>query len=740
MCTIWKFRLVGSGLSLIVLAASCTSLAAQNAEWTWVSGNSPGVYGTLGVPSTENIPGPRPGATYWRDQHGNFWLFGGGGLNDLWKFNTDSLEWTWVSGSSDSGSGGVPGGVCGSLGIFAPENVPQGRAGAIEWTDSTGKFWIFGGSSFFGDWYILMNDLWQFDPSIHQWAWMNGSCAGDPRGVYGTFGVASPSNLPPGRREATSWIDQSGNLWLFGGVGWIGSYIVRHPTEPVDVLNDLWQFNPTSQEWTWMGGSAQGRQPGIYGCNCLASPPSVPGSRQSATGWVDQSGNLWLFGGSGVDSAGVYGPLDDVWQFNPLSNQWGWMGGDSTVGDSGARPAVYGTIGIPSPENTPGGRDSAAGWSDTKGKFWLFGGEQATTAGGATQLGDLFGDLWELDPATAEWTWIAGSSTPNQVPIYGTQGVPSPGNLPGSRSSLSGWVDELDRVWIFGGFVFNNSVTPGALNDLWVYGAFQPIASSPVFALPAGTYPAGQQVTISDSTQGATIRYSTDGSVPTKDSMLYSAPISLNQTTTIKAIAFAPGYIDSPVSTATYTIQTSVGSFSLKSPPVSVPKGSPGTTSVTVSTDDQYVGIVTLFCSVTSSPVGAVDLPTCSASQTVTLSSRAATGTATLTMRTTPARSASFAAPARQNFKPFHASGGMVLACLFLVIGLGRRNARKLLLLVMSIAIFTIGFGSCGGGGGSTPIKSDPGTTPGAYTITVTGTGSDTAKTTASITFMLTVQ
>jgi len=267
-----------------------------------------------------------------------------------------------------------------------------------------------------------------------------------------------------------------------------------------------------------------------------------------------------------------------------------------------------------------------------------------------------------------------------------------------------------------------------------------PQTSTPVFPLLVGIYPPGQHVSITDGIQGATIRYTTDGSIPTMNSNLYSSPITLNQTTTLKAAAFATGYMDSLVSTAAYTIQTSGGTFSLNSPSVSVMKGAAGTSSVAVSTSDQYVGVVTLSCAVTSSPAGAVHLPTCSASQTVTLTSLATTGTATLALRTTPASSTGLARPSQPKSFPFATGGGIVLASIVLIMVPRGNKARRLLLLLMGVAIITVDFGACGGGGSGSPRKSDPGTTPGAYTITVTGTGSDTAKSTASTTFTLTVQ
>jgi hypothetical protein len=67
-----------------------------------------------------------------------------------------------------------------------------------------------------------------------------------------------------------------------------------------------------------------------------------------------------------------------------------------------------------------------------------------------------------------------------------------------------------------------------------------PPAATPEFSVPAGTYTSAQSVALSDSTSGATIYYTTDGSVPTKNSRVYRAPISISATTKIEALALAP--------------------------------------------------------------------------------------------------------------------------------------------------------------------------------------------------------
>lgn len=82
-------------------------------------------------------------------------------------------------------------------------------------------------------------------------------------------------------------------------------------------------------------------------------------------------------------------------------------------------------------------------------------------------------------------------------------------------------------------------------------------AAMPVFSPGAGTYSTAQTVTISDATTGATIYYTTDGSTPTTTSTVYSAPITVSSTETIKAIATASGYSTSAAVSATYTISPS---------------------------------------------------------------------------------------------------------------------------------------------------------------------------------------
>src|SRR6202007_3044003 len=77
--------------------------------------------------------------------------------------------------------------------------------------------------------------------------------------------------------------------------------------------------------------------------------------------------------------------------------------------------------------------------------------------------------------------------------------------------------------------------------------------SPPALSPVGGTYTSSVTVTITDSTSGTTIYYTTDGSTPTTASTPYSSPITLSQSATVKAIAAASGMTRSNVASATYT-------------------------------------------------------------------------------------------------------------------------------------------------------------------------------------------
>lgn len=85
------------------------------------------------------------------------------------------------------------------------------------------------------------------------------------------------------------------------------------------------------------------------------------------------------------------------------------------------------------------------------------------------------------------------------------------------------------------------------------------VVATPVFSPAGGTFAAPQSVTISSATPGAEIRYTTNGEQPTTGSPLYTAPISVTSSTTLKAKAYKSGLSASTTASATYTITSSTG-------------------------------------------------------------------------------------------------------------------------------------------------------------------------------------
>ncbi|MCL1850114.1 MAG: chitobiase/beta-hexosaminidase C-terminal domain-containing protein [Bacteroidetes bacterium] len=85
--------------------------------------------------------------------------------------------------------------------------------------------------------------------------------------------------------------------------------------------------------------------------------------------------------------------------------------------------------------------------------------------------------------------------------------------------------------------------------------------SNPTFTPAGGVYNTPQNVTINCATEGATIHYTTDGSTPTTSSAIFSAPIVVSTTTTIKALAVKNGMDPSSVTSATYTFPQTINTL-----------------------------------------------------------------------------------------------------------------------------------------------------------------------------------
>ena len=106
--------------------------------------------------------------------------------------------------------------------------------------------------------------------------------------------------------------------------------------------------------------------------------------------------------------------------------------------------------GTASTSTNPGGLSGAVGWTDSSGDLWLFGGTADD-------------DIWEFSPTTKMWTWVSGSTPGNSFSSYGTLGVASTSNEPGTRTGAVGWTDKNGNFWLFGGNGYDSTETNGFL-------------------------------------------------------------------------------------------------------------------------------------------------------------------------------------------------------------------------------------------------------------------------------------
>ena len=340
--------------------------------WAWMKGNAVandlGSFGLLGVKAEDNLPPARGfGAASWVDTAGVFWMYGGGAhigqwryWADLWRFDPETNNWTWMNGTADSGV--LP--SYGLQGIPSPSNHPGSRNEMIAtWVDQENNLWLFGGVVGNGD--NRGSDLWRYSIATNEWTWMKGPMTFGYSGSYGQRGVEDQSNNPRARVAATSWVDKSGKLWLFGGQG----------LSSQEVLNDLWSYDPMTNNWTWVHGPPGiSQDPGSIGPVCVSADSLNPISRfECRVRWVDIEGDLWMWGGGTIGLSQSQSFLNDLWRYRIEDDQWTLMWPDSLYDPFGN----FGTKGQASPCNRPYGAKGALSWyQEETNTVYLFAGHQ----------------------------------------------------------------------------------------------------------------------------------------------------------------------------------------------------------------------------------------------------------------------------------------------------------------------------------------------------------------------------
>jgi len=244
-------------------------------------------------------------------------------------------------------------------------------------------------------------------------------------------------------------------------------------------------------------------------------------------------------------------------------------------------------------------------------------------------------------------------------------------------------------------------------------------AATPVISPTASSFSSAQSVTITDSTAGAIIYYTTDGTTPSASSTVYSGPILVSATETIEAIAIASGFSNSAVAIADYVIELIPPGYTLTANPsfLTFKSGSSGSTVITLTPTGGFAGTVDFSCGTLPSEVTCTFAP---ASLTV---SSAAVQTTTLTIGTTGTAAASLRNGPGTTFIP-----EIFVAMILLPLGFARRirRVRKAAgkggsqWLAGLLLMATAGLAGAGLLGLSGCVsKKSPSTPAGTYSITV---------------------
>ena len=239
-----------------------------------------------------------------------------------------------------------------------------------------------------------------------------------------------------------------------------------------------------------------------------------------------------------------------------------WTAGSASI-TSYAQDHIY-TDGVFSATGGPALRNTTSDWDGYSGALgsysWRLKNEEPvdwriTIASGGVSTFSMAIRRWDADPSPAfdlEYStdggslWVPVSAINNTSLDNSSDWKTFNGNINSSNPNI------LIRL------VATGTTERIMIDDFtWIgYSGGDPIAEAPTFNPPAGNYISAQSVILSSATPGAAIYYTLNGDNPTDGSTLYTSAIQITESTTVKAIAYATGYIPSSVAIAEYVIET----------------------------------------------------------------------------------------------------------------------------------------------------------------------------------------
>ena len=333
-----------------------------------------------------------------------------------------------------------------------------------------------------------------------------------------------------GAREKFQWIELANGAVVLRAYG-SGGHLLRSANGTI--LPDADDGLAASSHFILVDGSAPSGQPPL--------PTSLPSPWQTAdigtvgvAGTVSYGNGLFTLAGSGADIEGAADAFRYVYQA---------ANGDVTIV---ARVATqqntdyWAKTGLMIRESTGAGSINAAVLVSPEGGVVF---QRRSSTNGGTSNSRVQGLIAPH--------WVKLVRTGNSFSAYQSANgvawsqIDSSQTINMAASATVGLAVSSHKVDILGESTLDNVDLSGSSIS----------AAAPAFSLASGIYTSVQSVAMSSGTSGASIRYTLDGTTPSATAgTLYSAPLSVTASTTVKAVAYRSGLLVSPVTTSAYIL------------------------------------------------------------------------------------------------------------------------------------------------------------------------------------------
>lgn len=367
-------------------------------------------------------PGGRAETSSWCDVHGNLWMFGGTGyddlpsedprlLNDLWLFNCTDQSWKMVEQETRGAN---------EAHLLGRDHkkIPKRRRQAASCGVTGLIFVIFGGMDGEGN---ALSDTWLFDIVVSKWLPIYSS--------HHDQNVSVPIR-PTARYDMASWcLDDQ--LVICGGHG------------QDSILDDMWSFSFRSLAWSRVKQFSLAKV--VSSDQETLFPSPVVGSST----WTGFNKILLLFSYDCGNNSST------VWEFSLETGNWKMISLTS-------RPGCHneGWDG----EGHLNARQHSAAWATPANDIFIFGGQNLH--GCSLEVADLeqTSDLLVFNWTSMCWSKITqhlkeGSEELSQ--LFSRKSLPS------AREKMTFWQHQ-QTLYVFGGVGYDGRGSVGFLNDLWI--------------------------------------------------------------------------------------------------------------------------------------------------------------------------------------------------------------------------------------------------------------------------------